>query len=102
MATRLYVGNLSFGTSEEELKALFQQAGTVESVVIVTDQLSGRSRGFGFVEMATQEEAVKTIEVFNGYLFEERNLIVSEAREKRGGGRWDERRREDRGGRRWD
>lgn len=68
--------------------------------MIVTDQLSGRSRGFGFVEMATQEEAVKAIEVFNGYLFEERNLTVSEAREKRGGGRGGERKREDRGGRR--
>lgn len=101
MASKLYIGNLSFRTSEEELKALFQQAGTVELVRIITDQLSGRSRGFGFVEMSTKEEAAKAIEMFNGYLLKDRNLIVSEAREKRGVGRGVGRRREDRGGRRW-
>lgn len=101
MASKLYIGNLSFRTSEEELKALFQQAGTVESVRIITDQLSGRSRGFGFVEMSTKEEATKAVEMFNGYLLKDRNLIVSEAREKRGAGRGVGRRREDRGGRRW-
>lgn len=87
MATRLYVGNLSFKASEEELRTLFRQAGTVESVRIVTDQLYGRSRGFAFVEMATNEEAAKAIELFNGHLLRERNLAVSEAREQRGGGR---------------
>lgn len=101
MSSKLYIGNLSFRTSEEELKALFQQAGTVESVRIITDQFSGRSRGFGFVEMSTKEEAAKAIEMFNGHLLKDRNLIVSEAREKRSGSRGVGRRREERGGRRW-
>jgi len=83
MSTKLYVGNLSFQTREEDLMALFQQAGTVESVRIITDQYSGRSRGFGFVEMATREEAAKAIEMFNGHSLKERNLIVSEAKERR-------------------
>jgi RNA recognition motif-containing protein len=83
MTTKLYVGNLSFQTREEDLMALFQQAGTVESVRIITDQYSGRSRGFGFVEMATKEEAGKAIEMFNGHPLKERNLIVSEARQRR-------------------
>jgi RNA recognition motif-containing protein len=90
MSSKLYVGNLSFDTKEEDLTALFQQAGTVESVRIITDRYSGRSRGFGFVEMATAEEGAKAIELFNGYSLGERNLTVNEAKEKRergGGGR---------------
>lgn len=99
MTSKLYIGNLSSETSEEELKALFQQAGTVQSVRIITNQFSSRSRGFGFVEMATREEAAKAIEKFNGYLLKGRNLIVSEAREQRDGGRGAGRRHRERGGR---
>lgn len=83
MSNKLYVGNLSFDAGEEELRTLFQQAGTVESVRIITDQYSGRSRGFGFVEMATREEAIKAIELLNGKNLRERALVVNEAREKR-------------------
>ena len=83
MSNKLYVGNLSFDAGEEELRTLFQQAGTVESVRIITDQYSGRSRGFGFVEMATREEAIKAIELLNGQTLRERTLVVNEAREKR-------------------
>jgi RNA recognition motif-containing protein len=67
---------------------LFQQAGTVETVRIITDQFTGRPRGFGFVEMATKEEATKAVEMLNGRLFRDRNLVVDEARPQpqRGGG----------------
>ena len=87
MSNKLYVGNLSFDAGEEELRTLFQQAGTVESVRIITDQYSGRSRGFGFVEMATREEAIKAIDLLNGKTLRERTLVVNEAREKRERGR---------------
>jgi cold-inducible RNA-binding protein len=80
MPAKLFVGNLSFQATEEDLRELFAQAGTVESVRIVTDQFTGRPRGFGFVEMATKEEAAKAIEVLNGRLFRDRNLVVDEAR----------------------
>jgi len=88
MPAKLFVGNLSFQATEEDLRELFHQAGTVESVRIVTDQFTGRPRGFGFVEMATKEEAAKAIEVLNGRLFRDRNLVVDEARPQpqRGGG----------------
>ena len=69
MPAKLFVGNLSFQATEEDLRELFQQAGTVESVRIVTDQFTGRPRGFGFVEMATKEELAKAIEMLNGRLF---------------------------------
>src|SRR5215469_14337993 len=69
MPAKLFVGNLSFQATEEDLRELFQQAGTVESVRIVTDQFTGRPRGFGFVEMATKEESAKAIEMLNGGLF---------------------------------
>ncbi len=85
---KLYVGNLSFQTSSEDLQRLFAQAGTVESASVVEDRETGRSRGFGFVEMATAEEGQKAIEQFNGKDFNGRNLNVNEARP-----------REDRGGR---
>ena len=87
MATRLYVGNLSFRTTSEDLRELFAQAGTVESANIIEDRETGRSRGFGFVEMATQEEANAAIEQFNGKEFGGRNLTVNEAkpRTERGG-----------------
>src|SRR5262245_34150645 len=80
MPAKLFVGNLSFQATEDDLRELFQQAGTVESVRIVTDQFTGRPRGFGFVEMATKEEASKAIEQLNGRLFRDRNLVVDEAR----------------------
>lgn len=80
MSTKLYVGNLSYTANSDQLGALFAQAGTVTSAMVVTDQHSGRSRGFGFVEMATDEEAKKAIEMFNGKDFEGRNLVVNEAR----------------------
>src|SRR5437773_10665894 len=88
MPAKLFVGNLSFQATEEDLRELFQQSGTVESVRIVTDQFTGRPRGFGFVEMSTKEEATKAIEMLNGRLFRDRNLVVDEARPQaqRGGG----------------
>jgi RNA recognition motif-containing protein len=87
MNLKLYVGNLPFGASEEDLRKLFSEAGGVQSVKIVTDSYSGRSRGFGFVEMTSSSEAEKAISLINGKTFMERALIVSEARpqKKRGG-----------------
>ncbi len=84
MPAKLFVGNLSFQATEEDLRELFQQAGTVESVRIVTDQFTGRPRGFGFVEMTTKEESAKAIEMLNGRLFRDRNLVVDEARPQPG------------------
>lgn len=88
MSTKLYVGNLSFRTTSDDLKEAFSQAGTVESASIIEDRETGRSRGFGFVEMATPEEAAAAIEQFNGKELAGRNLTVNEARPKadRGGG----------------
>ena len=89
MPAKLFVGNLSFQATEEDLRELFQQAGTVESLRIVTDPCTGRARGFGFVEMATKEELAKAIEMLNGRLFRDRNLVVDEARpqpQRSGGG----------------
>ena len=85
---KLYVGNLNFKTSGEDLQELFGQVGTVESASVVMDRDTGRSRGFGFVEMATKEEGEAAIAQFNGKEFNGRNLSVNEARprEDRGGG----------------
>ena len=80
MAMKLYVGNLSFQTSSEDLQQLFAQAGTVESASVVEDRDTGRSRGFGFVEMASKEDGEKAIEQFNGTDLNGRNLTVNEAR----------------------
>lgn len=82
MSTKLYVGNLSFRTTSEELRDLFSQAGTVESASVIEDRDTGRSRGFAFVEMATSEDAATAIEQFNGKDFGGRNLTVNEARPK--------------------
>lgn len=88
MSMKLYVGNLNFKTSGEDLQELFGQAGTVESASVVMDRDTGRSRGFGFVEMASKEEGEAAIAQFNGKEFNGRNLSVNEARprEDRGGG----------------
>jgi len=88
MTTKLYVGNLSFQTTSEELQTLFAQAGTVESVSLIEDRETGRSRGFGFVEMSTKEEGAAAIQQFNGKDMGGRALNVNEAkpREDRGGG----------------
>lgn len=88
MSMKLYVGNLSFETTNEQLQEMFGQAGTVTSASIVEDRETGRSRGFGFVEMSSKEEGTKAIEQFNGKSFNGRNLTVNEARprEERGGG----------------
>ena len=80
MAKKLYVGGLSYSTTEDTLKEAFAQAGAVESAAIITDKMSGRSRGFGFVEMTNDEDAAKAIEMWNGKEFEGRTLTVNEAR----------------------
>jgi cold-inducible RNA-binding protein len=87
MNLKLYVGNVAFGASEEDLRKLFSEAGAIQSVKIVTDSYSGRSRGFAFVEMTSEAEAEKAISLINGKPFMERTLIVSEARpQKQKGG----------------
>jgi cold-inducible RNA-binding protein len=88
MSTKLYVGNLAFQTTSQELQELFAQAGTVESAAVVEDRDTGRSRGFGFVEMSTKEESAAAIDQFNGKEVNGRALKVNEAkpRENRGGG----------------
>jgi len=83
MEKKLYVGSLSYNTSEDGLKDLFSQAGKVLSVNIITDKISGRSKGFGFVEMASEDEAKKAIEMFNGKDLDGRSIIVDEARPMR-------------------
>ena len=89
MSTKLYVGNLAFQTTSQELQELFAQAGTVESASVVEDRDTGRSRGFAFVQMSTNEEAAAAIDQFNGKELGGRALKVNEAkpRENRGGGR---------------
>jgi len=90
MGKKLYVGSISFNATEESLQDLFSSIGEVESVKIITDQDTGRSKGFGFVEMSSAEDAKKAIDQLNGTKFMERALIVNEARpqqprERRGG-----------------
>ena len=80
MATRLYVGGIPYETSEEALQNFFAQAGEVTSVSIIKDRETNRSRGFGFVEMATDEGVKKAVELFDGKDFEGRKLTVNEAR----------------------
>jgi RNA recognition motif-containing protein len=80
MAKKLYVGGLSYNTTEDALKELFSQAGTVETASIIVDRMSNRSKGFGFVEMSSDEEAEKAIEMFNGKELDGRSLTVNEAR----------------------
>lgn len=80
MAKKLYVGGLPYSTTEDSLKEMFAPAGTVESAIVIIDKMSGRSKGFGFVEMSTEEEAQKAIELMNGKEVEGRTLTVAEAR----------------------
>ena len=104
MGKNVYVGNLPMTMGEAELKELFEQKGTVDSVNVIRDNETGRSRGFAFVEMATEEDARKAIEALNAYSVEGRNLTVNEARPKSdrrrgyaGGGRGGYRGHSDRG-----
>src|SRR5436305_4258382 len=86
MGKKLFVGNLNFKTNDDDLRTLFSQAGTCDSATVMMDRATGRSRGFGFVEMSSDEEAQKAIQQFNGYDFQGRNLNVNEARERTPGG----------------
>ena len=87
MDSKIYVGNLSYSTTEDDLRSLFSQAGTVASVALIKDRDSGQSKGFAFVEMSNQAEMGKAISMFNGYNMGDRELRVSAARprEERGG-----------------
>ena len=80
MENKLYVGNLPYATTEDELKSHFSQAGTVTSVALIKDRATGRAKGFGFVEMATADEAQKAISMFNGQNFMGRSITVNVAR----------------------
>lgn len=86
MAKKLYVGNLSYRTRDDELRDVFSQAGEVVDVFLPTDRETGRMRGFGFVEFATDEEAQEAIRMFDGYTLDDRQLRVNEAQEKPAGG----------------
>ena len=93
MGTKLYIGNLSFNTTENELQELFSQAGTVQEVTLMQDKFTGKSRGFAFVTMGSEEDAQNAISKFNGQTIEGRPLTVNEARPREprppggGGGR---------------
>lgn len=80
MNTKLYVGNLDYGVTQNQLEELFAQAGKVVSATVITDKYSGRSKGFGFVEMSREEEAKKAVEMFNGKDLQGRSMVVNEAR----------------------
>ncbi|MDD3473869.1 MAG: RNA-binding protein [Syntrophaceae bacterium] len=101
MSINIYVGNLSFAATEDELKGLFQTYGAVDSAKIISDQFTGRSRGFGFIEMSNREEGLKAIEELDSKDFNGRSLKVNEARPKtntRGGGGGGGQRRDGGGG----
>jgi len=105
MEVKLYVGNLSYSTTEEELRELFAQAGNVASVAVIKDRDTGQSKGFGFIEMTTQAEAQTAISKFNSYKMGERALTVNLARPKEerssGGGGYNNNRRSGGGSRRY-
>ena len=88
MTKKLYVGNMSYDTTQDQIRELFSQAGEVTEVSLITDRETGRPKGFGFVEMATEEGSQEAIKRFNGYTLGNRNLTVNEARprEERSGG----------------
>lgn len=80
MEKKLYIGGIPYSSTDESIAAAFSQAGTVVSAKIITDKMTGRSKGFGFVEMASSEDAQKAIDMFNGKEFEGRTITVNEAR----------------------
>ncbi len=80
MAKKLYVGSLSYDTTDQSLKDAFSKAGNVETATVIIDRMSGRSKGFGFVEMATDEEAKAAIEMWNGKELDGRTVVVNEAK----------------------
>ena len=86
MATKLYVGNLSYQTTDQQLHDLFSEAGNVSSAQVVTDRYTGQARGFGFVEMASEDEAQQAIAAINGRNIDGRALVVNESRPREGGG----------------
>jgi RNA recognition motif-containing protein len=86
MGKKLFVGNLNFKTTDDDLRTLFAQAGTIESATVMMDRATGRSRGFGFVEMSSDEEAEKAVKELNGHELQGRALNVNEARERTPGG----------------
>jgi RNA recognition motif-containing protein len=88
MATKLYVGNMAYSTTEAQLRELFQGAGEVSEITLITDRDTGRPKGFGFVQMVTEEGAQEAIKRFNGKVVDDRTLTVNEARprEERSGG----------------
>lgn len=103
MEAKLYVGNIAFSTTEEELQTLFAQAGSVTSVDVIKDRLTGNSKGFAFVQMSSDSEAQKAIQLFNGYKLGQREIRVSIARPREetghgGGGGFGGPRRSDGGG----
>ena len=103
MDVKLYVGNMAYNTTEDDLRGLFSQAGTVNSVALIKDRTTGMSKGFAFVEMDTRENAQKAITMFNEYMLNERQLAVSfarprEERDGRGGGYQNRNRDQKRGG----
>lgn len=87
MSKKLYVGNLSYNTHEEDLREAFSKIGEVLSATLIVDQTNGRSKGFGFVEMASDDDAEKAITALNGTSFMDRTITVNEARPKTAGGR---------------
>jgi len=102
MGTRLYVGNLPFSADEDQVRELFERDNRqVEEVKLITDRDTGRPRGFGFVEMASSEDADKAISALNGFQLDGRPLTVNEARERAGGGGGGGGRGGGRGGNRW-
>lgn len=86
MTTKLYIGGLSYDTSDEGLRDAFAEVGTVTSATVIRDRMTGRSRGFGFVEMSSDEEAQKAIRELNGKMLDGRTLTVNEARPQGQGG----------------
>ncbi len=102
MESKLYVGNLSYSTTEDDLRQLFAQAGNVKSVSVIKDRDTGRSKGFAFVEMGSDDDAQKAISQFNGQSFQDRSLKINVARPRedrpRGGGGFGGPRGGDRGG----
>lgn len=92
MSARIYVGGLPYSTNDAELSELFSKYGTVESAKVITDKFTGKSRGFGFVEMSSSEEGKKAIAGLNGTMLDQRSLVVNEAKpqenRERSGSRW--------------